>query len=40
MNRFDTVLHTTPAVTPLPDFAPCSRAVGENEWAHIEAIAY
>lgn len=40
MNRFDTFLHTTPAVTPLPDFAPCNRVDGENEWAHIEAIAY
>lgn len=40
MNRFDTLLNTTPAVTPLPNFAPCSRADGENEWAHIEAIAY
>ena len=40
MNRFDTVLHTTPTVTPLPDFAPRSRTDGENEWAHIQAITY
>lgn len=40
MNRFDTLLHTVPTVTPLPDFAPHSQPDGENEWAHIQAITY
>ncbi len=40
MNRFDTFLHTTPAVTPLPDFAPRSLGDGENKFEHIKAIAY